>query len=96
MLHPHTAIQLSINTKLRELLDLLAALRDIRDPLASPEGLHASLELLFRFAEFAGIDRAWTDRIRTILDDPRIFDIILAIVRYMDGLTATAASPRQP
>jgi hypothetical protein len=78
-----------INTKLRELLDLLAALRDIRDPLTSAEGLRASLELLLRLAEFAGVDRAWTDRVRTILDDPHAFDIVLAIVRYVHGLMDT-------
>jgi hypothetical protein len=80
---------LGLTTKLRELLDLLAALRDIREPLTSPEGLRASLELLLRLAEFAGIDRAWTDRVRAILDDPRTFDIVLAIVRYLHGLIAT-------
>jgi hypothetical protein len=68
---------------------LLAALRDIRDPLTSPEGLRASLELLLRLAEFVGVDRAWTGRIRTILDDPRVFDIVLAIVRYLQGLMET-------
>ena len=96
MLQPHTATALSINTKLRELLDILPALRDIRDPLASPEGLRASLELFLRLAEFAGVDRAWTDRIGSNLDDPRTFDVILAIVRYIDGLFATAPTPRQP
>ena len=80
---------LGLNSKLRELLDLLAALRDIREPLTSPEGLRASLELLLRLAEFAGVDRTWTDRLRTILDDPRAFDIVLAIVRYLHGLIET-------
>lgn len=77
---------LNVTSKLRELLDLLAALRAIRDPLTSPEGLRASLELLLRLAEFVGVDRAWTDRIRSVLDDPRAFDIVLAIVRYLHGL----------
>jgi hypothetical protein len=80
---------LSLNSKLRELLDLLAALRSIRDPLTSPEGLRASLELLLRLGELAGVDRAWTDRVRAVLDDPRAFDIVLAIVRYLHGLIAT-------
>jgi hypothetical protein len=80
---------LGFTSKLRELLDLLAALREIREPLTSPAGLRASLELLLRLAEFAGIDRAWTDRIRRVLDDQRAFDIVLAIVRYLHGLMAT-------
>jgi hypothetical protein len=76
-------------SKLRELLDLLAALREIREPLTSPAGLRDSLELLLRLAEFAGVDRNWTDRIRRVLDDQRAFDIVLAIVRYLHGLMAT-------
>jgi hypothetical protein len=89
MHHPLPRTARSFNTKLRELLDLLAALRDLREPLTSPEGLRASLELLLRLAEFAGVDRAWTDRVRDIVDDPRAFDIVLAIVRYLHGLTET-------
>jgi hypothetical protein len=80
---------LGFTSKLRELLDLLAALRDIREPLTAPAGLRDSLELLLRLAEFAGVDRASTDRIRRILDDQRAFDIVLAIVRYFHGLMAT-------
>ena len=79
----------AFTSKLRELLDLLAALREIREPLTSPDGLRSSLELLLRLAEFAGIDRAWTDRVRRVLDDQRAFDIVLAIVRYLHGLMAT-------
>jgi hypothetical protein len=89
MTQPLTTAALPLNTKFRELLDLLAALRDIREPLTTPEGLRASLELLLRLAEFTGVDRSWTDRVRTILDDPRAFDIVLAIVRYLQGLIAT-------
>jgi hypothetical protein len=89
MTQPLTTTALPLNSKLRELLSLLAALRDIREPLTSPDGLRASLELLLRLAAFAGVDRSWTDRVRTILDDSRAFDIVLAIVRYFDGLMET-------
>ena len=90
MTTPLTAAVLpNISTKLRELLGLLAALREIRDPLTSPEGLRASLELLLRLAEFVGVDPAWTRRLRSLLDDPRAFDVVLAIVRYLHGLMET-------
>jgi hypothetical protein len=79
---------LAATSKLRELLDLLADLRAIREPLTTPEGLRASLELLLRLAEFTGIDRTWTDRVRSVLDDPRAFDVVLAVVRYLHGLVA--------
>jgi hypothetical protein len=89
MHQPLTIAALSFNAKLRELLSLLAELREIRDPLTSAEGRRASLELLLRLAEFSGVNRAWTDRVRTILDDQRSFDVVLAIVRYLHGLIAT-------
>ena len=95
MSHPITAAAfLGINSKLRELLALLEALGAIRDPLHTPEGLRASLELLLRIAEFVGVDPDWTDRVRTILDDPRVFDIVLAVVRYLDGLVDGEQSAR--
>jgi hypothetical protein len=85
---------LGINSKLRELLGLLDAVRAIRDPLSTPDGLRASLELVLRLAEFAGVDPSWTNRVRTILDDPRVFDIVLAVVRYLDGLIDGEESAR--
>lgn len=91
MLSPLPLTRLS---KLRELLEILAALRDLREPLASPQGFRDALELLLRLAEFAGIDPGWLARVRQILDDPRTFDLVLAVVRYVEGLfdaEATAA-----
>jgi hypothetical protein len=94
---PHTVTAtafLGLNNKLRELLGLLEALRAIREPLSTPDGLRASLELLLRLAEFVGVDPSWTTRVRTILDDPRVFDIALAVVRYLDGLVDGEISAR--
>ena len=94
MSHPVTAAAfLGINTKLRELFALLEALRAIREPLSTPEGLRASLELVFRIAEFVGVDRTWTDRVRTILDNPRVFDIVLAVVRISTAWSMASRAP---
>jgi hypothetical protein len=75
--------------KLRELLALLAALREIRDPIATPIGLRQTIAVLIRLAELAGIEPAWIDRLRTILADPAVFNIVLAIVQYVFGLVET-------
>ncbi|MGE0610278.1 MAG: hypothetical protein AB7O62_24525 [Pirellulales bacterium] len=74
--------------KIRELLALLAGLREIRDPLVSEPGLRQSLELLLRLAEMVGVDPAWTARLRRILAEPGIFAIVLAIVQYALGTPA--------
>lgn len=77
--------------RIRDLLELLAGLRSIDQPLTTADGLRASLELLLRLAEFVGIEPSWTDRIRQILNDPRVFELVLAVVRYLDGFVNAAA-----
>ena len=79
-------------SKIRELLALLAELRDIAEPLTSAAGLRQSLELLLRLAEMVGVDPAWTDKLRAILDEPGVFAIVLAIVQYALGVAAARAT----
>ena len=79
-------------TTLRDLLALLAALRDLREPVTSPAGLRQSISLLLRLAELVGIEPAWIERLRTILDDPGAFNIVLAVVQYALGLAAREAA----
>src|SRR5262245_13483052 len=74
--------------KLRELLRLIAALRGMKEPLTSPDGLRQALEILLQLAGFAGLDPAVADRLRTILADERVFANVLAIVQYIAGLLA--------
>ncbi len=83
--------------KLSEMLELLSALRGIEQPLTAPEGLRQSLELLLRLAQFAGVDPRWTARLRMLLDDRELFELALAIVRYlarvMDSYVGSAVTP---
>ena len=72
--------------KLRDLLALLALFREITDPITSPQGLRQALAVLIRFAEMLGIDDAWLDRVRSIVLDDAVFNIVLAIVQYLAGV----------
>ncbi|MDZ4820123.1 MAG: hypothetical protein SGJ20_14240 [Planctomycetota bacterium] len=84
-LHP---LSFHSTSKLHELLELLAALRALDQPLQTAAGLRAGLELLLRLAEFVGLDRTWSDRVREILTNPRVFDVVLALVRYFGALVS--------
>ncbi|MEX2119302.1 MAG: hypothetical protein WD847_06895 [Pirellulales bacterium] len=55
--------------RFRELLRLLAALRDISEPLTTPEGLKKAIATLLELAVFLGLDRELVERIRSILSD---------------------------
>ncbi len=85
---PAVMASFAASSRLRELLSLLGALREVREPLSSPEGLRASLAWLLRVAEFAGAEPAWTQRVRLVLEDPRAFEVVLAIVRYLHALVS--------
>ncbi|MEX0710899.1 MAG: hypothetical protein WD278_01030 [Pirellulales bacterium] len=72
--------------RFRELLRLLAALRDISEPLTTPEGLKKAIAVLLELAAFLGLDQELVERIRLILSDERVFQLVLAIVGYLAGL----------
>jgi hypothetical protein len=70
-------------SRLRDLLALLMAVQQMREPISSPAGLRQAIELLARLAELLGIDPAWIERLRAILSDEHVFNIVLAIVQYL-------------
>lgn len=72
--------------RFRDLLRLLAALRDISEPLTTPEGLKKAIAVLLELAVFLGLDQQLVERIRLILSDERVFQLVLAIVGYLAGL----------
>jgi hypothetical protein len=67
---------------LRELFDLLTLLRDFREPLSTPEGLHRAIDVLLKLGQSLGLDPALLTKLRTIADDPHVFEILLAVVRF--------------
>jgi hypothetical protein len=72
--------------KIREFIDLIAAIRGLTEPITSEVGLRAAIDLVVRFADLIGIDPTWTNRLREALDDDGVFYIVLAIVQYAFGL----------
>lgn len=79
--------------RLRDFLSLLAAVRDLRDPLTSEQGLRAALEILARLAELLAIDPDWIQRLRLALANERVFRIVLAIVQYAASLIGEEGEP---
>ncbi len=76
----HTFLRLG---RLRDLLDLLADIQQMREPLTTPGGLRQALELLARLAELIGIDLQWIERVQAVLADERVFNIVLAVMQYV-------------
>ncbi len=82
MLHAANLSPLLRFVSMRDLLDLFTLLRDFREPLASPEGLQRAIQLLLKIGESLGIDPALLARLRSIAEEPHVFEILLAVLRY--------------
>jgi hypothetical protein len=79
--------------KLRDWLDLLAALGDFNQPINSPEGLRQAIAVLLRLGETVGLDPVWLARFGAVLEDPAVFDIVLAVEKYLLRLITAAPRP---
>ena len=75
---------------LRQIVAILAQFGSIQQPLTSADGLQQTLGLVVQLANLAGLDPTWTARVQSILDDPGIFNIVLATVQYLSGLVPMA------
>jgi hypothetical protein len=51
--------------------------------------------LLARLGQLVGVDPAWAARLQAILDNPAVFDIVLAIARFVSSQFATDAAGDQ-
>ncbi len=77
-------------SRLRELLQVIADLQDVSAPLTSPEGLRRAVELVLRLGELLGLDPAWLERLRPILTDDGVLNIVLAVWQFVLGTRPTA------
>jgi len=68
--------------RLRQMLDLLAAVRELDGTITEPAGLRAYVALVLRFAELFGIDSVWIDRLRSVVENDATLELLLAIVRF--------------
>ncbi len=73
-------------SKVRDLLSLIGALRDINAPLTTADGLRQTLAVVLRLADMLGIDPAWSNRLAAILRDEGVFNVVLAIIQYLTGV----------
>jgi len=75
--------------RLRQALTLLAALRNLTASPTSADGLKQSLALVFELAQLVGLDPQWIDRAQQLVNDPAVFNILLAVVQYLAQSPAT-------
>lgn len=78
--------------KLRDVLDLVAAVRDLDDPFGSVEQFRKLVDLVMRLGVFFGVDPTWLDRWEAILTDDELVGAVLAVVRYVLSLTTKSAT----
>ncbi|MEX2118488.1 MAG: hypothetical protein WD847_02665 [Pirellulales bacterium] len=83
----------SLFEKLRELLRLIAAIGAIDEPLTTPEGLKKAIAVVLELAAFLGLDDELVRRIGLVLTDETVFQIVLAIVRYLAGMLVVEGQP---
>jgi hypothetical protein len=72
-------------SRLRELLQAIADLQDLNAALTTPDGLRRAVELVLRLGELLGLDAAWLDRLRPILTDDGVLQIVLAVWQFVLG-----------
>ena len=70
---------------LRQVLELLANIRNLAEPLSSTAGLEQALTSLIQLANLLGVDAAWTARVQQILADPAVFNVVLLVVQQLLG-----------
>lgn len=72
-------------SRLRELLQAIADLQDLNAALTTPDGFRRAVELVLRLGELLGLDAAWLDRLRPILTDDGVLQIVLAVWQFVLG-----------
>jgi hypothetical protein len=70
---------------LRQLLQLLANIRNLAQPLASAAGLEQALNSLVQLSNLLGIGGAWVAQLQSVLTDPTVFNVVLLIVQQLLG-----------
>jgi hypothetical protein len=88
-----TDVQLQSIGQLRDWLALISAVRNFNQPIDSPDGLRQAIAILAQLGETLGLDADWIDQFRAALENPAVFDIVLAIDRYLLTLFAKQSQP---
>ena len=88
-----TDVQLASIGQMRDWLALISTIRNFNQPIDSPEGLRQAIGILAQLGETLGIDADWIDQFRAALENPAVFDIVLAVERYVVTLLAKKSEP---
>lgn len=75
--------------RMRELLELLAALRDLNARPTTPEGVRGALAVIERLAALLGADAAAVDWLRRVAADEALLAIVASIAAYFWQRTST-------
>jgi hypothetical protein len=86
-------VQLTSIGNLRDWLELISGLRNFDQPIDSPDGLKQAIAILAQLGETLGLDADWIDQFRAALENPAVFDIVLAVDRYLLTLFAKQPQP---
>jgi hypothetical protein len=81
---------------MRDVLELIARIRQIQAPITSPDGLRQTIELILHCAELLGVSGELTDRLRQMLADENVFQIVLSIMRFLLGMASGETADSKP
>ena len=81
-----TELKLQQLGQMHDVLALIGRIRQLQEPITSPDGLRQTIELVLHFAQLLGVSGELTDRLRQILADENVFQIVLSIVRFLLGM----------
>ena len=70
-------------TQLRELIDIVADLRELKDPLGSVDDFARLIDVAARFAELLGVDSALLDPWIDFLLDKEMIAAVQAVARLV-------------
>src|SRR3954447_13359426 len=88
-----TDIQLQSIGNLRDWLALISAVRNFDQPIDSPEGLKQAIAIVAQLGETLGLDADWIEQFIAALENPAVFEIALAVDRYLLTLFTKQPEP---
>src|SRR5436190_14498995 len=71
---------------LRDLLDILAALRSASNPFGSLDGLRSAIALVVRLGTALQINPKWLAWLQSVADDESLLSLLLAAGQYLESL----------
>ncbi len=81
-----TRASLTRFNRIRHTLTVISALRRVRQPFTTAQGLKQSLELLLQLGRTTGLDRTGLAPLQRMVEDEEAFQVVWAIVQYLGGL----------